>query len=219
MSADTQTTVMIADGHPIMREGLREVLDRAGDFVVVGEAGDGQAAVELAASVRPDVIIMETMMPLKDGIDACREIKENLPDTRVMMLTASEDEDAVLQAVASGATGYLQKYCTGQKLVSTLRGVIEGELRVPPEALVRMAANVRSRPAKTDAELLSGLTSREKEVLRLFAQGMTYAEIAEVIGYRPMSARNVVYSIQNKLKVKSKQELAVLAVRGGLLDS
>jgi two-component system NarL family response regulator len=219
LSDASQIRVMIADGHPIMREGLKEVLSRAGDLDVVGEAGDGESAVEMAARTRPDVIIMEAMMPVKDGIMACREIKGMLPGTRVMMLTASEDEDTVLRAVASGATGYLQKYCTGQKLVSTLRDVIEGELRVPAEALVRMAANARDRPSHSEAEQLPGLTAREKEILGLFSQGMTYAEIADAIGYRPLSVRNVIYGIQNKLKVKSKQELVVHAVRGGLLDA
>ena len=218
LSIASQIRVMIADGHPIMREGLKEVLSRAGDMEVVGEAGNGEAAVEMAASTRPDVIIMEAIMPVKDGINACREIKGMLPGTRVIILTASEDEETVLQAVASGATGYLQKYCTGQKLVSTLRDVVEGELRVPAEALVRMAAKARARPSHSEAEQLAGLTSREKEILGLFSQGMTYTEIADAIGYRPLSVRNVIYGIQNKLKVKSKQELVVHAVRGGLLD-
>jgi len=215
----SQIRVMIADGHPIMREGLKQVLGRTSDVEVVGEAGDGEAAVKLAASTRPDVIVMEIMLPVKDGINACREIKAILPGTRVLMLTASEDEDVVLQAVASGATGYLQKYCTEQKLVATLRDLIEGELRVPAVALVRMAANARAGPPRNEAEQLAGLTAREKQVLGLFAQGMTYAEIAEAIGYRPLSVRNVIYGIQNKLKVKSKQELVVHAVRGGLLDA
>ncbi len=210
---------MIADAHPIMREGLREVLSRAGDLEVVAEAGDGVAAVELAESAQPDVVIMETTMPHKDGISACHEIKKILPGARVMFLTASDDQDVVLQAVASGATGYLHKYCTGQKLVATVRDLVDGELRVPADALVKMAVNARAKAQKTDAEQLAGLTPREREVLRLFAQGMTYAEIADVIGYRPLSVRNVIYGIQNKLKVRSKQELAVRAVRGGLLDT
>ena len=218
MSDGAQIRVLIADGHPIMRKGLKEVLRQAGDLEIVGEAGDGKTAVEMAVSSRPDVIIMEAMLPVKDGMNACREIKEMFPDTQVLVLTASENEDSVLEAVAAGATGYLQKYCTGQKLVSTLRDVMDGELRVPARALVRMAANAKSRPSQTDSEQLASLTAKEKEVLGLFAQGMNYAEIADVIGYRPMSVRNVVYAIQNKLGIKSKQELTICAVRGGLLD-
>ncbi len=218
MSASTQTRVMIADSHPLMRDGIRQALDRAADLEVVGEAGDGEAAVILAASTQPDIVLIEVAMPVKDGIEACREIKEMLPDTQVLVLTASSDEDAVLLAVAAGATGYLRKSATGEKLVDTLRDVVDGELRVPAKALVRLAANARSKPQQSDAELVAGLTDKEKKVLGLFAQGMNYAEIAEVIGYRPLSVRNVIYGIQNKLKVKSKQELAVRAVRGGLLD-
>ena len=218
MSTGSQIRVMIADGHPVVRDGVRQALERAGDLEVVGEAGDGEAAVELAANTQPDIVIIEASMPVKDGIDACREIKEMLPDTQVLVLTALSDEDSVLRAVAAGATGYLQKSTTGEKLVATLRDVVDGELRVPAKALVSMAANARSKPRQTDAELVAGLTAREKEVLALFARGMNYAEIAEVIGYRPLSVRNVIYGIQNKLKVRSKQELAVQAVRGGLLD-
>ena len=102
MAPATQTRVMVVDDHEIMRDGLREVLQRAGDFEVVGQAGDGEAAVRVAQSLKPDVIIMDVMMPLKNGIDACREITEMLPDTRVLMLTASAEEDAVMEAVAAG---------------------------------------------------------------------------------------------------------------------
>ena len=218
MSDSSKVRVMIADGHPITRDGIRQALERADGLEIVGEAGEGDAAVDLATSTQPDVVIMEVAMPVKGGIEACREIKEALPDTQVMVLTASADEDTVLQAVAAGATGYLQKSATGEKLVDTLRDVVDGELRVPARALVRMAANARSTPLQTAEELVAGLTAREREVLALFAQGMNYAQIAQVIGYRPLSVRNVIYGIQNKLNVKSKQELAVRAFRGGLLD-
>ena len=211
--------VMIVDGHHVVREGLGELLGRAGDLEVVGEAGDGMEAVEVAASTRPDVVVMEVMMPVKSGIDACREIRDLLPDTRVLMLTASTDEDAVLQAVAAGATGYLQKSSTGQKLVTTLRDVAEGEFRVPADAMRRVVANVPAKPSQTESDQAASLTAREKEILGLFCQGMSYAEMAEVVGYRPLSIRNTIYGIQNKLKVKSKPEMVVRAVRSGLLET
>ena len=116
MAPATQTRVMVVDDHEIMRDGLREVLQRAGDFEVVGQAGDGEAAVRVAQSLKPDVIIMDVMMPLKNGIDACREITEMLPDTRVFMLTAS-----------AVATGYLQKYSGKERLLRAVRDVAEGE--------------------------------------------------------------------------------------------
>ncbi len=98
---------MLVDDHEIMRDGLREVLERSGDFEVAGEAGDGVAAVRVARDLKPDVIIMDVMMPLKDGIEACREITDMLPETRVLMLTASTEEDAVVESFAAGAMGYL----------------------------------------------------------------------------------------------------------------
>ena len=127
MAPATQTRVMVVDDHEIMRDGLREVIQRAGDFEVVGQAGDGEAAVRVAQSLKPDVIIMDVMMPLKNGIDACREITEMLPDTKVLMLTASAEEDAVMEAVAAGATGYLQKYSGKERLLRAVRDVAEGE--------------------------------------------------------------------------------------------
>ena len=218
MSAISQTRVMIVDDHAIMREGLKEVLAQAGGFEVVGEAGDGAAAVMAAEEIRPDVIVMDIMMPVKDGIDACREIKRLLPDTKVLMLTGSTQEDAVIQSVAAGATGYLQKFCSREKFLATLRDVAEGEFRVPAESMRQVFSNIRSRSSRGEQSDLAGLTGREREILALFAKGMSYAEIADVKGNRPLTVRNAIYAIQNKLKVKSKQELVVRAVRSGLLD-
>ena len=102
MAPDRLTSVMVVDDHEIMRDGLREILQRTGNFEVVGQAGDGVSAVNIAMKLKPDVIVMDVMMPLKNGIDACREITEMLPDTKVLILTASAEEDAVLEAVAAG---------------------------------------------------------------------------------------------------------------------
>ena len=218
MSIASQIRVMIADGHPIMREGLKEVLSRAGDMEVVGEAGNGEAAVEMAANTRPDVIIMEAIMPVKDGINACREMQGDAAGH-------PGDNPDCLRGRGHGPTGGSLRgnrlsskvlHRTKACLYSPGRG--RGGVARPAEALVRMAAKARARPSHSEAEQLAGLTSREKEILGLFSQGMTYTEIADAIGYRPLSVRNVIYGIQNKLKVKSKQELVVHAVRGGLLD-
>ena len=218
MSESTNIRVMVADGHNVVREGIRELLDRAEGLEVVGEAGDAIEAVELACGVKPDVVVLEVAMPGKSGIDACREVRDLLPDTRVLMLTASVEEDTVLQAVAAGATGFLPKSTTSEKLVMTLREVADGEFRVPADAMRWMAANVKARISSADAEQAASLTAREKQILGLFCQGMSHSEIGEVMGYRPLSIRNLIYSIQNKLKVKSKQEMVVRAVRSGLLD-
>ena len=110
MSPADRTRVMVVDDHPVMRRGLKDVLEASERLEVVGQAGDGEEAVTTVEELAPQVIIMDVMMPRKDGIEACREIMELLPDTRVLMLTASTEIDAVLESVAAGATGYLQKY-------------------------------------------------------------------------------------------------------------
>ena len=217
-SLNSPIRVMLVDDHTIVREGLKDVLDRAGDFMVVGEGSDGVEAMDVAAAVQPDVIVMDITMPGMDGIEACHEIREAQPHIRVMMLTASTEDDAVMRSVAAGATGFVHKCCTREKFLETLRDVANGEFRVPAEAMLRAFANVRARFPQTGSTDLGILTSREREILALYAQGMTYAEIAEAKGNRPLTVRNSIYAIQNKLKVKTKQELVVAAVRSGLLD-
>ena len=214
---DGRIRVMLVDDHEMMRDGLREALLRAGDYEVVGEAGDGVEAVRAAQSLRPDVIIMDVLMPLKNGIDACREIMEVLPETRVLMVTAATERDAVIEAVAAGATGYLEKYSGMEKLLRTVRDVAEGEHRIPGDVIRRVFAGFRTG-APQPAHELNRLTAREREILTLFAQGLSYAAIAEVRGNQPVTIRNGVYGIQDKLKIGSKQELVVWAVRNGLLD-
>ena len=214
---DGRIRVMLVDDHEMMRDGLREALLRTGDYEVVGEAGDGVEAVRAAQSLRPDVIIMDVVMPLKNGIDACREIMEVLPETRVLMVTAATERDAVIEAVAAGATGYLEKYSGMAKLLRTVRDVAEGEHRIPGDVIRRVFAGFRTG-AQQPARELNRLTGREREILTLFAQGLSYAAIAEVRGNQPVTIRNSVYGIQDKLKIGSKQELVVWAVRNGLLD-
>lgn len=206
------------DDHEIMRDGLREVLQRSGEFDVVGEAADGEAAVGVALELKPDVIVMDVMMPLKNGIDACREITETLPDVRVLVLTAATDEDAALEAVAAGAVGYLQKFSGKGELLRAVRDVADGEYRVPANVMRRLFAEVRASSQLVRSHGLGRLTSREREILTLFAQGLSYAKIAEARGNQPVTVRNAIYGIQDKLDIQTKQELVVWAVRNGLLD-
>ena len=148
MSSSEEIRVMLVDDHPMMRRGIQEVLEDTGGFEVVGLAADGSEAVELAEELRPDVIVMDVLMPGKDGIDACREILDLLPDTKVVMLTASTEEDAVIQAVAAGATGYVQKYSGSEDLVNAIRRVAEGRLMVSEDAVKRVFELLRSGLAR-----------------------------------------------------------------------
>ena len=218
MSSTERIKVMLVDDHPIMRDGLRDALEGEGDFEVVGSAADGVEAVSMAQSVAPEVIVMDVMMPHKDGVDACREIMELLPDTRVLMLTASTTEDAVVEAIAAGATGYLQKDSGPEELAEAIREVAQGRLRIPDKSIRLVFAMIRGQRGLTASRALKALTDREREILQLFASGKSYTQIAEAKGTKTVTVRNSIYRIQEKLGVDTKQEMVVWAVKNGLLD-
>ena len=204
--------VLLADDHSIMREGLQAMLERSEEFEVVGQAKDGMEAVEATSELSPDVIVMDVMMPKKDGVEACREIMESLPDTRMIMPTASTEADAVIEAVAAGATGYLQKVAGMDQLLGMVKGVAAGEMRLPTEVVRRVFDRIRSG-AKSKEEV--DLTPREKEILVSFCRGMSYVAIAKSSEVKVVTIRSAIYTIQVKLGVASKQEIVVWAVRNG----
>ena len=218
MSGQNRTRVMIVDDHIVVREGIAELLENSGEFEVVGHASDGEEVVEVARELRPDVVIMDILMPVRSGIDACRDLKEALPETRVLMLTASNDHTAIVQSVDAGASGYLQKYSDKEMLLATVREVAAGQFRLQGEAARRLVSGMSGGSNQIAPGELDRLTPREREILGMFARGMSYAEIAEVRGNNPMTIRNAVYAIQRKLGVGTRQELGVWAARSGLLD-
>ena len=218
MNSSKRIKVLVVDDHSIVREGLKYVLEQSGEFEVVGQAGDGVEAVRVAAELSPDLVVMDVMMPKKDGVEACREIMDSAPETRVVMLTVANEETAVLEALAAGATGYLQKETDRERLLSTLRGVFRGELRLPAEAVRGVIAAVRGVPEAGDAADAAGLTAREREILVSFAGGMSYTRIAEQRSVKPVTVRNAIYGIQQKLRVTSMQGLVLWTARNGLLD-
>ena len=215
MSAGERIRVMIVDDHSIVRVGLKQVLEQSGEFEVVGQAADGEEAVRVAADVSPDVVVMDVIMPKKDGVEACREIMESAPETRVLMLTASTEDDAVVEAVAADATEYLQKETDREQLLSAVRDVARGDLRLPTEIVRRTFEAIRGSGRTEDAA--AGLTSREREILVSFGLGMSYARIAEARGIKPVTVRNAIYGVQQKLKVKTMQGLVLWCVRNGMV--
>ena len=218
MTGKTLTRVMLVDDHSIMRDLLRDALENTGEFQVVAQAADGEEALRMVQEVAPDVIVMDVIMPVMDGIDACREITELLPDTKVLMLTASNEQDAIVRAIAAGATGYLQKYSGKEQLLTTLREVSEGEFRIPGSAARRLARAVRSPMADAAFERLDTLTDREKGILKLFTEGLTYQEIGEIRNNSALTVRNAVSGAQKKLGFKTRQQMVIWAVRAGVVD-
>ena len=210
--------VLLVDDHQIMLDGLQKLLESSGDFEIVGQARTGDQAVSLAIDHKPDVVVMDVILTGRNGIDACREIKETVPDTRVLMLTAATEEESVLNAISAGATGYLRKLSNAQKLLDTIRDVAEGEYRMPQEVMRKVFAGIRTSPQLADKSALDRLTEREKQILQLFAGGKSYADIARLRGNQTVTIRNAIYGIQNKIGVKSKQEMVLWAVRNGLLN-
>ena len=218
MTDNTRPKVMIVDDHAVVREGIAEILANAGGFEVVGQAADGEEAVARAAELCPDVVIMDILMPAMSGIEACRAIVRAQPETRVLMLTASNDQTNIVESVEAGAAGYLQKYSDREMLLSTVEQVARGEFRVQGEAARRLLASMGRGEASISPREVDRLTPREREILKMFARGMSFADIGEARGNNPMSVRNAIYAIQRKLGVGTRQEIGVWAARSGLLD-
>ena len=206
--------VMLVDDQSDIRKVLQLMLELSGQFEVVGEAGDGEEAVRAASELLPDVVLMDVIMPKKNGVEACREIMEALPDTRVVMLTASTEEDAVIQALAADATAYLPKMSDLDQLVSTLKASAAGEMQMPTAVVRRVFSKIQgvARPEKRHA----GLTLNEKEILASFSKGASYNTIAAARRVEPITIRNAICDIQAKLGADTKQEMVVWAVQNGL---
>ena len=218
MNSTEQIRVMIVDDHAIVRDGLQEILELEQDMTVVGQAVDGVEALAVALEVNPDVVVMDLIMPNKDGVEACSEIIKALPETRVLVLTASTSDQAIMNALAAGATGYLEKYSGRDDLLAAVRDAAAGRSRIPVDMVRRALDSVQDIPARSEDTPATALTAREQQVLKLFATGNSYSQVAEIIGNSPITVRNTIYRIEQKLGVTTKQEIVVWAVRHGLLD-
>jgi DNA-binding NarL/FixJ family response regulator len=214
--------VLIVDDHQVVRQGLRTFLDLQEDIAVVGEAADGLAAVDLVSQLRPDVVLMDIVMPKLDGIAATRRIKELDTGAGVIVLTSFAGDEQVVPAIEAGASSYLLKDVTPEDLVDAVRAVYHGEPRLHPDALrkVMEAATVTVRAAVgPDSGAPSGdLTERELEVIRLVAQGRSNREIAGECFISEKTVKTHIGHILAKLELKDRTQLAIYAIRHGLAD-
>lgn len=205
--------VLIVDDHGVVREGLRAYLELEPDIQVVGEARDGQDAVRRAQELLPDVVLMDLVMPTMDGVAATTRIKEQRPETHIIVLTSFLDDDRVVPAIRAGATSYLLKDVAAADLARAIRAAQAGQAQLHPEVARRLMQQVTS-PRKPEAG--AQLTDREREVLRLLADGRSNKEIARSLVVSERTVKGHVSNILGKLGLQDRTQAALYAVRHGL---
>jgi len=205
------TTLLVVDDHEVVRQGLVALLDRRAGFQVVAEAGTAAEAVEQARRFRPDLVVMDVRLPDGSGIEACRDIRSELPETRVVMLTSYPDEDAVLAAIVAGASGYLLKQVRARDLVAALETVAAGGSLLDPAVTGKVLD--RMRRIATDDDELAALTQQERKILALVAEGKTNKEIAADVFLSDKTVKNYVSSILAKLNLERRAQAAAYVAR------
>jgi DNA-binding NarL/FixJ family response regulator len=213
--------VLVADDHALFRRGLRVTLDLEPDIAVVAESGDGAEAARRAAETLPDVVLMDVRMPRRGGIEACMAIKAAVPSARIVMLTMSDDEGDLYQAIKAGASGYLLKDLPIEEVASSIRSVMTGQSLISPALASKLLTEFAAMAKRGDAvhQVPSPrLTARELEVLRLVARGLNNRDIARELVISENTVKNHVRNILEKLQLHSRMEAVVYAVREKLLE-
>ena len=208
--------LLLADDQALVRGGFRLILDAEPDMEVVGEAADGEEAVERAIETRPDLVLMDVRMPALDGIEATRRLLADVPTARVLILTTFDLDEYVVDAFRAGASGFLLKTAPPQQLVAAVRTVQDGDALLTPASTRRLIEQV-ARPQAT-APALEHLTAREHDVLRLLARGLTNAEIAAELVVEPSTVKSHVASLLAKLDLRDRVHAVVFAYESGLVQ-
>ena len=219
--ADDAIRVMICDDHALFRRGLMMVLESEEGVEVVGEAEDGEESIRKAAELAPDVILMDVRMPRVSGIEATRAIADVVPTARILMLTVSDEEDDLYEAIKAGANGYLLKEISIEEVASAIRAVVSGQSLISPSMASKLLNEFTSLAKRADerqAVPTPRLTERELEVLKLVAKGMSNRDIAGELYISENTVKNHVRNILEKLHLHSRMEAVVYAVREKLLD-
>ena len=202
--------VLIADDHAVLREGLRSFLELQDGIEIVGDAADGAEAVELAERLRPAVVLMDLVMPKLDGVEAMRELRERVPETRVIILTSYIDDERLLPAIRAGAAGYLLKNAGPQELARAIRAADAGEALIDPTVAARLVERLADERGGDSYE---SLTAREREVLDLIARGFSNKRIALELGIAEKTVKTHVGNVLGKLGVADRTQAAVYATR------
>jgi len=213
--------VLVADDHVLYRRGLEMVLGQEPDIDIIGEASDGSEAIRRTEELLPDVVLMDVRMPRRSGIEACLAIKELVPSTKIVMLTISDEESDLYDAVRAGANGYLLKDVPGEEIADGLRAVQSGQSLISPSMASKLLsefATIIKKHEERPAVPVPRLTERELEVLRLVARGMANRDIAKALFISENTVKNHVRNILEKLQLHSRMEAAMYAVREKILD-
>lgn len=213
----SKTRILIADDHAIVREGVRALLAQADDMIVVGEAPGGYEAIELSASLQPDLILMDIAMPGLGGLEATLEIRKRVPRAKIIVLSQYGDPEYVRRFLKAGVSGYVLKNAAGADLVAAIRAVMRGGLVLDPE-VAREAVQENGAPVGTDApDAYETLTDREKQVLKLVAEGRSNKEVAELLGISVKTAMSHREHVMLKLGLHNRTELIRFALRNGVI--
>ena len=219
----TPIRVLLVDDHAMVRRGMRDFLSLHDDLEIVGEAADGAAAIEQAAALRPDVVVMDLLMPGVDGIDATAQIKAADPDVEIVAITSFVEEARIVAALEAGASGFLLKDAEADELAAAIRAAASGEVHLDPAVAGIVARRMRNRPGAAagagvdpGGDPLGSLTARERDVLGAVARGLSNRAIADELGITERTARTHVSNILAKLGLASRTQAALLAVQHGL---
>lgn len=212
------TRVVLVDDHEVVRLGLMTLINDQEDLQVVAEAGDAVEALRVVEDHRPQVVLMDLRLPGKGGIEATREITENFPETRVVVLTSFADDDLVVQAIGAGAAGYILKQVGNDELLRAIRAAARGESVLDPSTTSRLINRVRALEREVDQNAFRELSPREIDVLRELAGGSSNPEIGEALNLSEKTVRNYVSNILQKLQLSNRVELATYAVEHNLFD-
>ncbi len=210
--------VLICDDQTIVSEGLRVILGADSEIEVVGIANDGAEALELMPQVEPDIVLMDLKMPVMNGIQATRLIRQQYPDVPVLVLTTYDADEWVFDAIRSGAAGYLLKDTPRTALIAAVKGTAAGKTHVDPAVAGKLFTHIGQGAPPLDSSMAESLTERERDVLRLLASGLSNTNIAERLCLSEGTVRNYVSSIFAKLGVSDRTQAAVIALRYGLAD-
>lgn len=211
-----EVSVLLVDDHEVVRLGLMTLLEDIPWVNIVGEAGSAAEAIAEVDAWRPDVVVMDIRMPGESGIDACREIRQRWPETKVIMLTSYTDDDLIFQALQAGANGYVLKQVGNRPLIDALRAVREGQALLDPGVTQRVIERVRQHEMENQAAAFKDLTARELEVLAEVATGKSNNEIAAALTLSEKTVRNHVSTILSKLGLNNRIEAATYAVRNNI---